>query len=379
MAPTNFEHINAAEISSYDRAVIAPLTRGRKTNGYWDAGLFESSGSPIAHGQLNLHKLQANPTPAVFDTGSVEAADLSGEWLFAGVLPRKTGHIIVNALGRLWATDHLPDDVGLLFVTHLYGAPEHPFLTQLLTTLGLDRRCKLVSAPTRVERLHVGPDGFSSASMGMAAPTVVDWVRRRANPDPVQSGTRKLYITRGRLSPLVGRYLCEDILEENLSGAGYDVIVPEAMSLRNQFELYAQAQEVIVAEGTALHIAVLALPDTSRLTVIQRRHDVPDLIKNHLACFLSRAACYIDAVDAMHWPEERAVNVAVTTLDFARLRQSLIGHGLLDEADPWRIPTAAEADKSRADGRGENARFLTLEEREAFLRAFRRRKRKRRR
>lgn len=378
MAVSDSEQFSADQVSIFTPAVIAPLRRGMRTNGYWDAGLFDTTGAPIPQGHLNLHKLTSNPTAEVFATASAAAVDLPGAWLFAGVMPRKTGHIVLNALGRLWMTDHLPEDVGLLYVTHLYDAPEHPFLNELLHSLGVNRPCKLVSSPSRVEALHVGPDGFSSALMGQAAPQVARWLRTRASPAQARAGGRKLYITRGRLSPLVGRYLCEDVLEANLAQAGYEIIVPEAMSLRDQLDLYAQADVVIAAEGTAVHIAALALPETARLVVIQRRHEVPEMIRNHLASFLPTPPTYIDAVDQMHWPEERAVNVALTTLDFDRLRKSLTDHGLIDSSAVWRLPSADQIAASRAEGRGVNARFLTLAEREAFLRAFRRRRRKRR-
>ncbi|NKB29382.1 MAG: DUF563 domain-containing protein [Rhodobacteraceae bacterium] len=379
MMTPNPDDFDADAAATYKPAFIAPLKRDKKTNGVWDAGLFDASGAPIPHAHLNLHKLTSQATPDVFKQSTVAAKDIPGEWLFAGVLPRKTGHIILNALGRLWMTDHLPQSVGLLFVPHLYDPPEHPFLSQLLTTLGLDRRCRLVTVPARVECLHVGPDGFSSALQGQAAPEVVQWIRRRANPNAGKIGSRKLYITRGRLSPLVGRHVCEDILEENLAQAGYEIIVPESMSLRDQFDLYSEATEVIAAEGTALHIAALALPDAARLVVIQRRHDVPDLIRNHLDCFLANPVVYLDAIDVMHWPEERAVNVALTTLDFARLRIGLIEKDLISPSDAWRIPTDTEILESRAKGRGQDARFLTLEDREKFLKAFRRRRRQKRR
>lgn len=365
-------------IEAHDNAFVVPFRRGLRSGTAFHAGVFDAQGDALPHTEMKTMMRASLPTPEVRDAALPGAETLTGTWLFCGIASSQFGHVITRSLGRLWATEHVPKDVQLLFVSMLYNEDQHRFLTRLLDHMGISNRYKIVQNPTHVERLITAPDLFSEASHGTATPEYAKWVRTRSIPPHDTSARRKLYITRSRLSPCVGRCLNEDLLEKNLENAGFEIIAPETLDLADQFKLYAEAEIIVAGEGSALHIVPFSMRDSATLAVVQRRKEVPELISNQISSFSSARVTYIDAIRDVYWPKQRADNLSLVSLDFRTLRDDLITVGALDTPSSWRVPTRDEEMMSLRAGRPDDAVFLSDEERIAFLRVLRRQRRARR-
>jgi capsular polysaccharide biosynthesis protein len=368
----------SASVSSHENALIVPFRRGAREGQNWHAGVFDQNGAAIQTADMATLSHKAVPTSEVFHAAKLSVDDLDGPWLFSGIVSKQIGHIITRGMGRLWATDHIPDDVGLVFASLHYGQKEHAFVQNMLRCMGLTGKVKIVSTPTRVASLYSAPDLFSEASECTANADYAKWMRKKAVPKPGNTQKKKLYLTRGSLPRTVGRFLNEEILETNLESSGFEVVAPETLSLEAQFKLYSEADTVIAAEGSALHILPFALRDTAKLFVIQRRQEMPILLTNQIKSFSKAKVRYIDAIQRVYWPEERADNLALVSLDFEKIRDALVSAKAVNPSVPWRIPSEKAAMLSLHSGRPDGARFLTDEERLSFLRNLRRQRRVRR-
>lgn len=367
------------QIETHSDALVVPFRRGHRTGPAFHAGVFRRNGDVLPNTELRMLHRSAAPTKDVRDAALDGADQLDGTWLFCGIASAQIGHIITRAMGMLWAVQDLPEDVGLLFVSMMYKQDDHPFLTALLEQAGITNRYRILCTPTRVDRLMTAPDLFSEMHSGAASPSFVSWAREHIIPDFDKRRRRKLYLTRGQLSPRSGRFLNEDKLEALLKKDGYDIVAPETLSLSDQFKIYAEADTVIAAEGSALHMVCMALRPESRLVVIQRRSDVPVLMKNQIASFCEADVHYVDAIDRVFWPEERADNVSLVRMDFEKLRDALADCGALGNTPAWQQPSQDEEHASLHAGRPEAKRFLSDDERLGFLKELRRQRRMRRR
>ena len=359
------------QIASHHDALVIPFNRRERSGRAFRAGVFTASGDVAPHSDMRALDRWAEPTKDLRDKILPTAAPLAGSWLFCGIGSMQAGHIITRGLGRLWATKQVADDVRLLFAAFLCHDDQHTFLTRMLDQLGINRAYRILQEPAIVETLITAPDLFNEQSGGQATQPYAAWARVRAQSAKPSRYGRKIYITRDRLSGVVGRHLCEDVLERNLARAGYDILAPERLSLSDQMATYANADIVIAADGTALHILPFSIRDDAKVIVINRRPDVPELIKNQLDSFSSASVTYVDAIKDTFWPAERADNVSLVELDFAKLRDALAKENAIPANAKWDIPTKAQFEISRSLGRGMKQKFMTDVERPAFLRQLR--------
>ena len=117
---------------------------------------------------------------------------------------------------------------------------------------------------------------------------------------------------------------------------------------------------------------------SAKLVVIQRRSDVPVLIQNQINSFCPASAHFIDAIDRVYWPQERADNLSLVRLDFEKLRAALIDCGVVKSDAYWAEPNKDEEQDSLYAGRSRSERFLSNEERIVFIRELRNKRRERR-
>ena len=357
------------QIERRKNALVVPFRRGSRQGRAWPSGVFDADGTPSPHAQMEIMTRRAEISPDLFEDALPDAAHLTGEWLFCGLGSEQFGHIISRGLGRLWALDNLPPDVRLLFCGINTSKRKHGFLRDLLKSLGLPNKHFILKGPATVEELYLAPDLFGEHLQGAASPEYAAWIRGRI-PKPDRTG-RRVYLTRTRVDPKLGRILCEVVLEENLSKAGFEIIAPETLSVSEQLSLYSEADVVVASEGSALHVVPLALRHDARLVVIQRRKKIPELIANQIASFTRAECSYLDVLVKSHWPKERADNLSLGEIDFAKVRNCLVELNLVNEKIEWREPTPGDVLVSRGLGRPEGTKFLTDDERDEYLRKIR--------
>jgi len=270
--------------------------------------------------------------------------------LYAGLAHDQFGFAILQSLGRLWACDKLPKETRLLYVSKFRPRKVLPPLRALLGWLGIENMPVFVQGNMHLAQAHTCPSLFGESHEGHAAPAFREWLETRLPPAPDMVTGRKLYITRTKLGPHYGRMACEQQLEEFLRRDGFEIFAPEAHSLAQQAETYRQAEVLVFSEGSAQHFYGLVKRAGQRIVVIQRRPEVPELIKTQLTAINDEPVTYINAIDKLHWRLERADNRGICELDFDQLRTQLIAADVLNAQAEWQSPTSSAVTASIHDG-----------------------------
>ena len=306
---------------------------------------------------------------------------LPGTWLFGGLASHHFGHQITRSLGRLAALPQTGPIDGIVFAP-LDSRARDPaainLLTRLLAGLGISHPIRVITEPTEVGRLLVGPDLFSERTGCIADPAYIDWARRAflpQNPKPIPGS--KLYVTRSKLDPTLGRLLNEDMLEQNLARHGYQIYTPEAHSLPDQLRTYACAETIVTTDGSQGHVMAFARQSGQNIITIARRFDAPVSLLNHLDSFghglTLSTHTYLTCLTREWWPPQRTDNLSLGEADFTLLLQNLIRLGALppDAAANWHIPDAARITASKSLGRSGADVLMSTEQRADFLTSLR--------
>lgn len=291
--------------------------------------------------------------------------------MFAGLAEPQFGHVLTNALGRLWAVEHLPADCKLVFASRpLKWNVNFPFLEPVLRFLNVQSERVIIRENTTFDRIYVPTEIYGERFNGLGSPAFFDWVWKRLPRKDVQPG-KKVYVTRGSLTPTSGRYACENVLEENLSKNGYEIFAPEKFPLEEQIATLTQAEKLIFAEGTPLHLYYLAAQKHQSAAVIMRRASMPGMILNQMKhCPSGQPVHSINVITDILWRKTLSDNEGLAIIDFAKLRDELINREFLGPDAIWREPSAQELQASRDDGLPEGERLLTKPEWQKFLNDF---------
>lgn len=367
----------------YRNATVVPPAARHRLGRVLPMAVLDNEGDPVATAACATHRLRS----ASYRPDAAALADkerLGGTWLWGGLFSHHFGHQITRSLGRLAGLAELADIDGILFAQldrRAATAANTALFRRLLDGLGISQPVRVVTAPTEVERLHIGPDLFGEQTNCIAAPAYVDWARRQFVPDaPRPVPGSRLYVTRSRLDPALGRILCEDLLEENLARHGYDIFAPEAHSIPDQLRRYAEAETIVTTDGSHGHLIAFARQSGQRVAMLARRQEAPANLVNHLESFgtgLSDAEFhYLNVLRTEWWPRERADNRSLGEIDFTALRRELANCGAIasDASIPWTVPNEAELEQSRARGLRTGEQLIPAEERPAFLAELRKRR-----
>lgn len=194
-----------------------------------------------------------------------------GAAIYGGVMGPQFGHVVSQSVGRLWTAERLEPDLPILFLNANPGFDRLPdYFVDLVRVLGIANPIHLVTAPTRVATLHLGPDLCNLERRPTADPQFLDWLWRHQPVVQVDQHLQ-LYISRSRMGPRAGQYLQEVRLEEALAAEGYRIIHPETLSISQQIAMYQRARRLIFADGSALHLWSLFAAAEQDAAIILRR------------------------------------------------------------------------------------------------------------
>ncbi len=365
----------ASEIQCFDNILVVPYKHGApKKPGITSIGVFDSLGQSVPNCEMGTQSRQSSSDINLFKESISKADHVDGNWLFCGLNSGQFGHVITRGIGRLWAHQFLPEGTKLAFAAHHLNNSQDQMINSITSLLKVATPQLSVQRPTIFERMHVAPDLFSEILKGIADPAYADWFKNQLTLGN-RTG-RRIYVTRSSLGPRHGRVLCEDILEQNLTTAGFEIVSPEKLSLKDQIQTYHEADVIIAMESSALHVIPLILDNEAQLIVIQRRPDVPILIRNQIDSFSNSHVDYINCLHREYWPEIRADNSCIVELDFDQLRSELITAGVLKITDEWIVPSNKQLKESLYLGQQDNVVFMNIEQRKNFLKKIRTRRRK---
>ena len=276
----------AVEIETVENAVIVPPV---DTGLVQKAGVLDAQGAYVAGAALwrNGRSLTTEPQmPADMTTRK-------GTWLWGGVLWMHFGHFLVESMARLWALEHLDEEIdGILFVPKRprNGDEVKEFQQVLIGAMGTDAPIAVAAAPEQVERLIVPGQGFGLGGMIGGTEAFRAAVTSRFGKAIAAEGPDKLYISRSQLPSGRGSLIGEAELEAHLASEGYTIYHPQQHDIAHQIATYKAARQVIAAEGSALHLlAMVADENTDVAMVVRRPSGATRNIETHLAAFTGKA------------------------------------------------------------------------------------------
>lgn len=272
-------------------AIAMPLTRfdppGTAPRGRFDGGACFADGTPCLLGASRMINHDNIPTPAL----QPPQTRLEGTHLWGGLINNAHfGHFISESLARLWALDILCPPASLVFFTRLPMQPLPPWARGLLDLLAPGIALTQVRAPLRLGRLVVPEQACLPSGVMRGDPLNRAFLHRRLCPDADAvaavwgTAPRRLYVSRSGLTG-EAQILGEDRIERRMQAEGYRVIHPETLPIRDQLALYAGAERLVFAEGSALHVYALVCRPQQHVFVIWRRRETYAGFADQIASF----------------------------------------------------------------------------------------------
>ena len=311
-------------------------------------GIYDAAGQYVREGVLwRGRRLMVEP-----EVRPEPLADLPGRWIWGGILLNHFGHFLVESTPRLWALDAVEGPVdGLIFTVKRETIEDQgelklqPFQRLFFDLLGIDVPIRILSQPTRVERLEVPGQGFGLGPIAAGTEAFRAFFATRFAREIAPQGAEKLYVSRSALGATRGGVLGEDRIEAVLADAGYEIFHPQKHSLESQIAHYKAARQVVALDGSALHMVAMVGRRDQQVAMIRRRvSDVSDSIVTHLTAFTGQAPLVIDVIeqDWVRSDRKRADRHSVGQLDLPALGRALVAGGFLPEGAE--IPAMTEAD-----------------------------------
>jgi hypothetical protein len=313
------------------------------------SGVFDAAGAYVHEAVQWRQRPLMTPPPFPETTDP-----LPGRWLWAGVLMEHFGHFLTESLGRLWALDALDGPLdGIVYLPEKgFGAAEELALKgyqqRFFDLLGIELPVRLLTRPTRVDRLEVPGPGFGIGPMIGGSAAFRAFIKARLAPGIAAQGAEKIYISRSRLDRKLGGILAESLVEKLLVQEGYAIYHPQLDPIEAQIARFRAASHVISLDGSALHLLALVARPGQQVAVIKRRGGgAPDGIVRHLEGFTGQRPLVIDVI-VQNWvrsDRQSADNYSYGELDFVRLANTLAAHGYLPPGArfPMLSPRRAQA------------------------------------
>lgn len=319
-----------------DQAVVAHVPKGYLLH---PSGVFDQTGAYV-HEAVHWRGRPLMVPPPFPET----TEHLPGRWLWGGVLMDHFGHFLTESTGRLWALEGLERQIdGIVFLPERgFGRDRDLALKgyqrQFFDLLGVQAPIRILTRATRFDRLEVPGPGFGIGPLMAGTQPFRRFVQARLAPDLPSAGGESLYISRSRLDLRLGGVIAENLLERNLTAAGYEIYHPQDHGLAEQIAAYRAARRIVALDGSALHLVAMAARPGQSVAVIKRRTgSAPEGIAENLAGFTGKAPLLIDAI-VRNWirsDRSRVDNLSYGELDFPTLGAQLAAGGFLPPGSIW--------------------------------------------
>lgn len=263
--PYRPEDLLSEEIHILPGAVVVPHTRymWQPPTGVLDAQMHYS-----LLGATNRYRFPITRAPEPRQP----EAQLSGTWLWGGLLFDHFGHFFTESITRFWAGHGDASFDGICFTPMI---PERghgllPFQREGIDLFGLPHPVQVVMQPTRVERLIVPGQGFGLGRLACGTPAMRHVLDTVFAADIAPDGPEAIYVSRSRLSNNFNVIVGEDRIEAHLAAEGYTIIHPQTETVARQIALYKVAKRLIFADGSAVHLLGHVLRPDQRIGYITR-------------------------------------------------------------------------------------------------------------
>ena len=232
--------------------------------GRFDGSVHYSDGEVCELAAVQMAECRHEPAlPTSLDGNTLK--QVPGHHVFGGLVNNvHFGHFITESLVRLWAFDHLsPAFRSVVFYKYNNLGQLPDFVIETLGLLIPGVEIVAVDSPANFEvRGCLQELEWGSYIYGHP------FVRRICSRLRVQAakpeGPKKVYVSRSRLSVGQGLIIGEQMIDDYMRAEGYAVLYPEAVSIREQLEAYSNADQLVFADGSAVHLYALVAQPTQK-------------------------------------------------------------------------------------------------------------------
>jgi hypothetical protein len=210
-----------------------------------------------------------------------------GLYYFLGNLIPHWGHFLLDGMSRLWALLKMPPSIRkrLTFVCLDNRMP--PWAWSLLEPFGIrPENVLFAKEPMRLEQMFVPMESYQThVNAHPIFQSVFDAVSHRYTTPP----SRMVYLSRRRQASRSLENEAE--LEEFMSGLGFEVVVPELLTVPDQVELARSASVLAGGTGSNMYLALFQRPHSRTLVFAPQNF----LLKDDylLACIGRRHAGFV--------------------------------------------------------------------------------------
>ncbi|MGB3247433.1 MAG: FkbM family methyltransferase [Sulfitobacter sp.] len=344
----------STSIETLDGALVVPPVQA-KQNFVQEAGILDANGNYCATGALWRNGRSLTIAPKRPDNTPVKR---NGTWLWGGVLWMHFGHFLVESSARLWALDVIDEKIdGILFMPKRprNGSEVLEYQKKFLSLMGRDIAVECVDAPCEVERLIVPGQGFGLGEMISGTDAFRKAIAFHFAKEIKPDGPEKIYISRSRLPAGRGNLIGEAELEAHLAAQGYVIYHPQMHDLEHQIATYKAANQIIAAEGSALHLLAMVGHHDQKVAIIVRRPSgATRNLENHLTSFASIKPVTLTCLKQSWKPLGAAKpRLWMGELDMPALQQALAQAGFIDAAETAWDPLDASEVQARLGERFE--------------------------
>lgn len=273
-----------------DSAYITPFTRRRapthlrSPSNFHTGAVYDQTGSLIPESQrwggYGGDYFLATDDPRTSVAGGII---VGGDWLYLGHWMGQFGHWITETLPGLWGLPSGVSLAGIICHPFIFGNDIKEWQRQLLDDAGASGLDVMIvgDTPLHVERLHVPSRPVVLNAFAM--PEAVAVWERTALASTITSSHDRVYLSvsawrEGHASGGLREYANQRAVDEAFADAGFHVVSPETLPVREQVSLARGADVLAGWSGSALHLSVFATSATRIIELGDRRsgaHPVP--------------------------------------------------------------------------------------------------------
>lgn len=268
-----------------------------------------------ATGTVKLQHLRSSiKTGELYDVLEVEPLEradalplVDEQVVYAGPISYHFGHMVAEAMHRLWALTTFEELRGLRAVFQEPANTQETlgeWFWEVVSLLGIEReQIVLLREPCRFRELIIPVQG---RVLGGVAPIAGYEKLFPLRPVRHEAASGPIYLSRSRYL-YNGSFFGERLVEERLSQAGFEIIHPELLPVEALVSRLIRSPLTVFCEGSAIHNLELAGRIDGRVFVIGRRPGSRDRFSRLLAPLCGEFEIFesIDEMVTMTWDAKR--------------------------------------------------------------------------
>lgn len=255
------------------QAFILPLKKcsDDKDNHFFRGGVTDKDGNFVEESAHRKETISGEIVGA-YDFSTKDVPLIHKNVIYGGILNNHFGHFLVENTGRLWCwLEHKEEDLDIVFLNtkkkiipqfwtfmSLLGIPKNKIII-------LDQISQFdsVLVPSQAHILDV--------SYNPKFITPFQYISSLLPEAP----KKKIYLSRTKLKHVTS-CLGEKQIEKLFADNGFSIVYPEKLPLHKQIEIIKNASVIAGVNGTALHMALFATPETKIIVLERSDHFVPE-------------------------------------------------------------------------------------------------------